>query len=118
MLKNNNIIDSIKCAAHGLVSVFRTEKNCLFYCFNTLIFGIVNFLINVSLASWVAYAICVAGVFATECINTAIERICDFLTSNVDERIKTIKDIAAAGVLFWGVAFYLVEIIVIGVFIC
>lgn len=117
-LKNNNIIDSIKCAAHGFAAVFKTEKNCLFYCVNILIFGVINYLINTSLTFWVTYGICIIGVFSTECINTAIERVCDFLINNIDERIKFIKDIAAAGVLCWGIAFYAVEAIAIGVWIC
>ncbi len=39
-------------------------------------------------------------VFAAETVNTAIEKLCDKLQPQQDPAIKTIKDLAAASVLF------------------
>lgn len=39
------------------------------------------------------------AVLSLEVINTAIEKICDIIQSEYDERIKIIKDIAAGAVL-------------------
>ncbi len=39
-----------------------------------------------------------ALVLVAEILNSAIEALCDFVESRHDERIKVIKDIAAAGV--------------------
>jgi diacylglycerol kinase (ATP) len=49
-----------------------------------------------------------------ECVNTAIERLCDYLTQEKDENIKIIKDIAAGAVICFGFAFYISEGIMIG----
>ena len=38
-------------------------------------------------------------VFAAEIFNSSVERIADFLTTEHDERIGKIKDLAAAAVL-------------------
>ena len=46
-----------------------------------------------------------------ECINTAIEHIADLISNEVHPEIKVIKDMAAAGVLCFGIAFFMVQII-------
>ena len=43
--------------------------------------------------------VCIGLVIVTEYLNTAIEFTCDFLTTERDEQIKVIKDIAAGAVL-------------------
>ena len=52
-----------------------------------------------------------ALVLITEMMNTAIEALCDFVETRHNEKIKVIKDIAAAGV---GIAIF-VWFIVLGV---
>ena len=48
---------------------------------------------------WLAFAICIAMVISAEIMNTAIERIGDYLNSEMDERIRSIKDLSSAAVL-------------------
>lgn len=48
---------------------------------------------------WLAFVICIATVIMCEIINTAIEKIGNYLNNNHDENIKTIKDLASAAVL-------------------
>ena len=43
--------------------------------------------------------------------NTVAEKICDKIIQEFDRDIRYIKDVAAGGVLCWGIAFYLVELI-------
>jgi diacylglycerol kinase len=52
-----------------------------------------------------------ALVLVAEILNSAIEALCDFVESRHDERIKVIKDIAAAGV---GISIF-VWMVVLGV---
>lgn len=54
-----------------------------------------------ALRAWVDFLLILvvtAFVLAAEIFNSAIEALCDFVESRHDERIKVIKDIAAAGV--------------------
>ena len=53
-----------------------------------------------------------------ECMNTAIERACDFLTEDTNDKIKAIKDIAAGAVICMGFAFYITNIILIANHLC
>lgn len=48
---------------------------------------------------WLAFVICISIVIMCEIINTAIEKIGNYLNNNYDENIKTIKDLASAAVL-------------------
>jgi diacylglycerol kinase (ATP) len=46
-------------------------------------------------------------------MNTALERLCDFLTEDVNEKIKIVKDISAGAVICMGFAFYITNILLI-----
>ena len=48
---------------------------------------------------WALVITLAALVIAAEILNTAIERLCDFVQPKQDDRIKTIKDLAAGAVL-------------------
>lgn len=61
---------------------------------------------------WLALLICVGGVLSAEMMNTAIERIADFVHPQKDERIGQLKDIAAGAVLIWAIASLVVALII------
>jgi diacylglycerol kinase len=48
---------------------------------------------------WVAIIISIGVVFTAELVNTAIENIANFLTTENNSKIKIIKDLSAAAVL-------------------
>ena len=114
MVKNKTFLDSIKCAINGLKRAIGGEKNFRIYFINVAIFSVLNLIFHFSLLEFSIFAVCIAGVFSSECINTAIEAICDFVTDDYSNKIKFIKDVAAGGVLCWGIAFYAYELIMIG----
>ena len=63
------------------------------------LFSVVVLVIIAFQGNWLMFGL-VAGVAAfnitVELFNTCIELICDYLTNEYDERIKLIKDVAAA----------------------
>ena len=63
------------------------------------VFSLAVLLVIALQGNWLMFGL-VAGVAAfnitVELFNTCIELICDYLTSEYDERIKLIKDVAAA----------------------
>ena len=113
-MKNKSVLNSIVCAVKGLFSAIKTEKNFIFYFLNILITLPINFLMHFSATEHLIYTICVVGVFSAECLNTAIERICDSFINTYDEKVKTIKDISAGAVLCWGISFYIAEAVMLG----
>ena len=112
-VKNKTFLSSVRCAFNGLFTALESEKNYKIYLCNILLTLPLNIMLGFSWVEFIIYGVCIVGVFSAECFNTAIEKICDFLTQEKDDRIKVIKDIAAAGVLCWGGAFYVSEAIMI-----
>ena len=49
---------------------------------------------------WLAFFICIALVICLEIVNSVIEQICDLYSTSYNPKIKKIKDMSAAAVLF------------------
>lgn len=62
---------------------------------------------------WLAFLICIGLVISLEIINSCIERLCDLYSKEYDDRIKVIKDYAAAAVLVASIISLIVCIIVV-----
>lgn len=114
-MKNKTFLSSVRCAFNGLFTALESEKNYKIYLCNVLLTLPLNIFLGFSYIEFIIYGITFVGVFSAECFNTVAEKICDYLTEEKDEKIRVIKDIAAAGVLCWGGAFYLAEIIMVAV---
>ena len=110
-MKNKTFFDSLRCAAIGIYSGFKSEKNFKIYLVHILVTLPINIFIGLSFIEHAIYFVILAGVFSSECFNTVIEKICDIITTEYDGKIKFIKDVAAGGVLYWGIAFYSFEFI-------
>ncbi len=102
---NYSIFKSFRNATRGLIEVIKTEPNASFqfliFCFSSLIFMIkVDYWLAVNLVFFVI-------ILAFETMNSAIERVCDFVEPEINNKIGRIKDIAAASVLLasigWGI---------------
>ena len=64
------------------------------------VFAIIGgIIIHLDHYEWLAFVICIAMVIAGEIMNTAIERIGDYLNPEEDEKIGIIKDLSSAAVL-------------------
>lgn len=111
-MKNKTFLKSIYCAIRGLIFAIKTEKNYKYYLAIDILFFILDlFVLKADKSIWLGYIITSAGVYAFECINTSIEHIADFISKEIHPEIKVIKDMAAAGVLCFGIAFFLVQIV-------
>lgn len=56
-------------------------------------------LLNVSATEWALLAVAIGLVLTAESFNTALERLADRVTGDLDPLIRDAKDMAAAGVL-------------------
>ena len=55
--------------------------------------------LSISPLEWIAVLICCGLVIAAELFNTAIEKVCDMISTEREPQIKYIKDVSAAAVL-------------------
>lgn len=71
-----------------------------------------SFYYKISPTEWMIQSLIIALVLSVEAMNTAIEKLCDFVHKEHHEAIGFIKDIAAGGVMFTAVAALIVEILI------
>ena len=83
---------------NGLKTALK-HKAVLVQCFLGAMAVIGGLIISLDYYEWLAYIICIFMVISTEIMNTAVERIGDYLNMYEDERIKTIKDLSSGAVL-------------------
>ena len=90
-------------AFRGIFGMIRSERN---FQLHTLAFIINLFLIVFLELNPIDAALIIMVCFAVmsaEILNTAIEKICDFIQPEFDERIKFIKDISAGAVMLMAI---------------
>ena len=90
------------------------EHNFRIHTFATIVVIIAGILLKVSFAAWIILILTIAFVMVVEILNTAVEYLCDYLTDKYDERIGTIKDIAAAAVLVSAIGAAAVGVLIFG----
>ena len=112
-MKNKNFFQSVKKATKGLFQAIRKEKNFKTYFLNVFITLVLNIVFKFTLTQYILWFLTIIGVYSAECFNTVAECICDKITKEFDRDIRYIKDVAAGGVLCWGIAFYLTEIVMV-----
>ena len=95
----NTSIKSFRYAFSGLSSLIRNEPNAIVHLAILVIVIIAGIFFRISKSDWIAIAIVASMVFTSECFNTGIEYLSDFISPEHNDKIKNIKDIASAGVL-------------------
>ncbi|MEE8808599.1 MAG: diacylglycerol kinase family protein [Lactimicrobium sp.] len=76
---------------------------------------IAGWIMKLSAEEWVAVIICIGMVITAEMLNTCIEKICDMYSTEIDERIKVIKDVAAGAVLIASLAAFVTAMVILAV---
>ncbi|MBP8640974.1 MAG: diacylglycerol kinase family protein [Oscillospiraceae bacterium] len=95
---------SFAYAFHGIYETIYTQRNMrvhLCFAFYVIIAGFVT---HISAVQWTAVLICVGLVMALECLNTAVESLCDTVHPEKSEGIRISKDVAAGAVLCAAIA--------------
>ncbi len=93
------VIKSFAFALQGLKDCFLQEKNFQIQFVIALMVTIAGFFFSISTTEWLVLLICFAVILSFEIINSAIEKICDFICPEFNLSIKKIKDMSAAAVL-------------------
>ena len=103
---------SLLNAINGVIWMLKSERN-----FQIEIFGlIINLFLIVFLklnAFDAAIILMISfAVLSLEILNTCVEKICDIIQPEYDQRIKVIKDIAAGSVVLMAIASVFVGILI------
>ncbi|MBS1549528.1 MAG: diacylglycerol kinase family protein [Bacteroidetes bacterium] len=103
---------SLKYAVNGVWWVLKKERNFQIEVFFVFINLLLMFFFDVSRLDAVAIVFCCALVLSAELMNTAVEKLCDFVHPQYHASIGLVKDIAAAAVLCAAMMSIVVGIIV------
>ena len=93
-------LKSVNYAFKGAIKLITTEHSVMvqFFCAILLVFA--GFYFHISLTEWMFQTLAIGLVLGVESLNTAVEKVADFIHPNYHERIGFIKDIAAGAVFF------------------
>jgi len=105
-------IKSFKFAFSGIKWVFGNEKNAQFHALATLIVCLLGFLLELNRIEWIGIVCAIALVLVSELLNTAIEKLADVVSIAYHDKIKIVKDVAAAAVLLASIAAVIIGLII------
>lgn len=86
-------------AFKGLSAVLRSELNARIHTVVATFVIVFGFLFGISRTEWLIIIICTGMVFMAEIFNTAVERITDMVSPEINEKAGMVKDMAAGAVL-------------------
>lgn len=92
-------LKSLKYAFNGLKWLLKHEHNTRIHVAAACMVSVAGIIFRIDKAEWLSVVLCIGMVLAAEIFNTVAERLADFISPGRNEKIKIIKDIAAAGVL-------------------
>ncbi|MEH6552038.1 MAG: diacylglycerol kinase family protein [Pseudomonadales bacterium] len=92
-------IKSIGHALAGVLELMQSQPNAQLHLLATVLVAIAGFVTGINRLEWLSLVIVIAMVWAAEAFNTALEVLCDKVEPEHSPAIKTVKDLAAAGVL-------------------
>jgi len=91
---------SVGFAFKGAIKLITTEHSVMVQFSLAILLVIAGFYFDISTTEWMFQTLAIGFVLAIEGLNTAVEKIADFIHPDYHKRIGFIKDIAAGAVFF------------------
>jgi len=94
-----NRVKSVGFALRGALLLIRTEASIKVQVGIAVIMTIAGFYFNISNTEWAIQILTIAAILGAEGLNTAIEKVADFIQPEFDKKIGIIKDVSAGAVM-------------------
>ncbi len=91
---------SLKFAIRGAWLLLTTEHSIMVQFGISVLITIIGFFMHLSRIEWMFQFLAIGMVLVAESLNTAIEKLCDFVHPDFHKRIGFIKDISAGAATF------------------
>lgn len=105
-------LKSVSYAFKGAVKLITTEHSIMVqFCIGILL-TFAGFYFGITPTEWLFQTMAIGLVMSIEGLNTAVEKVADFIHPNYDERIGFIKDIAAGAVFFAAITAIIIGLII------
>ncbi|WP_026713434.1 diacylglycerol kinase [Flavobacterium daejeonense] len=103
---------SVGFAVKGAIKLITTEHSVMVQLSLGVILTITGFIIGLNQTEWLFQTLAIGLVLSIEGLNTAIEKVADFIHPDYHERIGFIKDIAAGSVFFAALTAIIIGLII------
>lgn len=108
------VLRSFRFAGQGILDLFRFENNAKVHLLMAVVVVGAGFWLGLSRIEWAIILTQIGLVWAAEAINTAIEKLCDFVSPGLHPQIKAIKDMVSGAVLMVAIMAVVVGLLVLG----
>ncbi|WGH76734.1 diacylglycerol kinase family protein [Tenacibaculum tangerinum] len=105
-------IRSIKFALRGMWLLIITEDSIKAQLFFGIIATLLGFYFQISTTEWMIQTLIIGLVLVAEALNTAIEKLADFIHPDYHKKIGFIKDIAAGAPAFAAIISLIIAVII------
>lgn len=93
-------LKSVVYAFKGAYKLLSTEHSVMIQFSLGILVTVAGFYFDISKNEWLIQTLCIGLVLSIEGLNTAVEKVADFVHPDYHEKIGFIKDIAAGAVFF------------------
>jgi diacylglycerol kinase (ATP) len=107
-----NRIRSIGYALKGMFLLLRTEASIKIQFFIALVMTAAGFYFEISATEWMLQLFAIGLVMGIEGVNTAIEKLADYVQPDQDPKIGLIKDISAGAVMIVSIMASIIGLII------
>lgn len=105
-------LKSIGFALKGAYKLITTEHSIMVQFSIAILLVIAGFYFHISREEWMIQTLAFGLVLGIESLNTAVEKIADFIHPEFHDRIGFIKDIAAGAVMFAATAAIVIGLLI------
>ena len=93
-------LKSLQYVFQGISYLVKNEPPVIVHIITSLLWVIAGFYFGITTQEWIIELLCIGLVLSIEALNTAVEKVCDFVHPERAKEIGIIKDIAAGAVGF------------------
>jgi diacylglycerol kinase (ATP) len=105
-------LKSVTFAAKGAIILISTEHSIMVQFSLAILMTIAGFYFNITKTEWLFQILSIGLVMSIEGLNTAVEKVADFIHPDYHKKIGFIKDIAAGAVLFAAITAIIIGLII------
>lgn len=105
-------LKSFVYAFAGIKDFFRFEPQAVMHLLAAFAVLLAGFYFKIDYKEWIAVVFAIGLVVVAEMLNTAIEKLTDMVTPEINPKAKVVKDLAAGAVLVASIAAAVVGLIV------
>lgn len=105
-------LKSVNYALKGAIKLITTEHSVMVQASLGVLLTVAGFIIGITPTEWLFQTFAIGLVLSIEGLNTAIEKVADFIHPDYHEKIGFIKDIAAGAVFFAAITAIIIGLII------